>query len=104
MIRIAALAAFILAFESAPVLGCGKSSPKADHEQEIVLLDNGIKTSKRAPAEIAKAKELRDLAEASYKAGNYSQAETERHSALVQIGYTPPPPTRGCGEWTAPVE
>jgi len=69
------------------VLACFEP-PQVVHAREIALLDAGIKKSKLAPVELAKAKELRDSAEALYKAGKYDQAQQDLHAGLVKIGYS----------------
>jgi len=79
--------------------------PEAVRAREIALLDAGIKNSKLTTVAVAKAKELRDLAEALFKAGKHDQARDERHAALIQIGYRyeEPEPTRGSASGSVPV-
>jgi hypothetical protein len=86
MIRLFIGAMLIAASTAAPALAC-MEPPEATHHREIALLDESIRTFKREPALIAKAKALRDRADAAFKAQQLNKAWEDRHSALIMIGY-----------------
>jgi hypothetical protein len=86
MIRLFIAAMLIAASTAAPALAC-LEAPEATHQREIALLDKGFQTFKREPALIAKAKALRDRADAAFKAQQLNKAWEDRHSALIMIGY-----------------
>jgi len=81
-----ALTVLLLLAVSAPALACIEPA-EAVRAREIGLLDAGLKKSKLEPGNIAKAKELRNRAEALFYAGKLDQARDVRRAALVQIGY-----------------
>jgi hypothetical protein len=104
MMKTFALTVLLLLAVSAPALAC-LEPPEVVRAREIALLDAGLKRSKLEPREIAKAKELRNRAEALFEAGKLDQARDERHAALVQIGYRyeEPEPSSALAPGSVPV-
>jgi len=87
MLRLLLIAVCAL-FATSPALACLRfESQDSVHQREISILGAGLQKSKREASVLAKAKELRDLAEAAFKASNYEDATRFRHSALIAIGY-----------------
>ncbi len=62
-------------------------APITKHSREIWLIDTGLSTFKRPKDVLAKVKQLRALAETDFSAHKLSEAENERRSALILIGY-----------------
>ncbi len=86
MMRLILLTACIAVSTAVPAFAC-MQPPGVTHEQETALLDKGLKTFKREPAVLAKAKKLRDQADAAFKAGKIGDAAQARHAGLIAIGY-----------------
>ncbi len=78
--------AFMTLATAVPALACIEP-PEDKHKREIGLIDTSLHTLKRPADVLAKAKKLRERAAADFAAGKFSQAEDERHTALILIGY-----------------
>jgi hypothetical protein len=94
VIRLSVAAMLVAA--STAALAC-MEPPEATHRREIALLDKGFQTFKREPPLIAKAKALRDRADAAFKARQWGKASKDRQSALIMIGYKIESPAAGLG-------
>ena len=83
----AGLSAFAIGFGlSVPAMACIET-PETIHAREIQLVDDGLKTFKREPAVLAKAKELRDRADLAFKGKRFDEATKDRYAALTALGY-----------------
>jgi hypothetical protein len=80
------VASMVLICTCATVLACAEPM-SAVRAREIALIDRGIKSFKLASERLAKARQLREESEISYKAGRYDRSLEARHAALTELGY-----------------